>query len=162
MTVSSVAFAEVCCIVSSLSKRTNKLPYQTFQCLNLFAVKQTVWGLLHRSQSFYMIRNNFWFIGVYYPACAIHVFLLALSHLACNLKDLKDTLHWRDHMAYGTPAPCLAPAEHTVGVRLLDMALLARGQKHFPAFACWTEATCLSCEQIWHSSLSVLSRLANP
>lgn len=51
-------------------------------------------------------------------------------------------------MACGTPAPCLAPAERTVGARLLHTALLARGQKHIHAFACWTEATCLGCERI--------------
>lgn len=90
--VSSVAFAEVCCIVSSLSNGTNKLPSQTFHCHNLFAVKQTVLGLLHYSQAFYTIRNNFCVIGGYSPACSVHVFLLALSHLACNLKGLKDTL----------------------------------------------------------------------
>lgn len=116
MAVSSVA--EVHCIVSSPGNGTNKPPSRPCHCHNLSAARRTNVGLLHCSQSFSVISNNFCIICVYSPACSIHVFLLALSHLACNLKYLRETLHQADHMARGTPAPCSAPAERTVGVRL--------------------------------------------
>lgn len=111
-------------------------------------------------KSFCVISNNFCIICVYVPACCMHVFLLALSHPACNLKYLTETLHWAGHMAHGTPAPCSAPASCSAGLGL-PAAAPGWEAELLHVFACWAEATCRDCRQSWHCDTSVLPRWAN-